>query len=423
MTVAQVVAIAVFVGVMALIVTEKVHRALAALLGALVVMIAGVVPFERTFNYLDLNTLGVLIGMMLFVGATKRSGLFEYLAIKSAKLAKGDPWRIMVVLVLITALLSAFIDNVTTVLLIGPMTFMICRELRLAPVPFFITQIIASNIGGTATLIGDPPNIMIGSQTGLSFLDFVTVNGPILLVVLFATLVGFRFIYGRKLAVAGELRENLMMLDEKQAILSRSLFVKSIVMIALLVVAFMLHGVLQLPSSIIALSGAAIMMLIGRQDVGELIIDVEWTTIGFFCGLFIVVGGLVETGLIDLLAQYLIGLTNGQTIAAILVILVASAIISAIIDNIPFVATMIPVILAMEATGIDVMPLWWALSLGACLGGNGTLVGASANVVLSGISNRAGHPLTFINYLKVGAPMMALSIIISAIYLVLRFGL
>jgi Na+/H+ antiporter NhaD/arsenite permease-like protein len=303
------------------------------------------------------------------------------------------------------------------------MTFMICRELRLAPVPFFITQIIASNIGGTATLVGDPPNIMIGSQTGLSFLDFVTVNGPILLVVLFATLVGFRFVYGRKLEVAGELRENLMRLDEKQAILSRSLFVKSIVMIALLVTAFMLHGVLQLPSSIIALSGAAIMMLIGRQDVGELIIDVEWTTIGFFCGLFIVVGGLVETGLIDLLAQYLIGLTNGQTIAAILVILVASAIISAIIDNIPFVATMIPVILAMEATGIDVMPLWWALSLGACLGGNGTLVGASANVVLSGISNRAGHPLTFINYLKVGAPMMALSIIISALYLVLRFGL
>jgi Na+/H+ antiporter NhaD/arsenite permease-like protein len=419
----QIAAIAIFAGVMVLIVSERVHRTLAALLGAVIVMATGIVPFESSLEHIDFNTLGVLVGMMLFVAVMKRSGVFEYVAIKAAKWAKGDPWLIMVALVLITAVLSALLDNVTTVLLIGPMTFMICRELHLNPVPFFITQILASNIGGTATLIGDPPNIMIGSEAGLTFMDFVAIDGPIVVVVLAATILCFRFMYGRKMAVEQEYRESIMELDENEAITSKSLFVKSIVMIVLVAIAFMLHGVLHLESSVIALAAAALMMLIGRQDIEETILGVEWSTIGFFAGLFIVVGGLVETGLIDMFAQFLVDATHGQVLIAILAILVASAIISAILDNIPFVATMIPVLLAMQGSGVDVEPLWWALSLGACLGGNGTLIGASANVVLSGISNREGYPLTFIAYLKVGAPMMAMSIVLSGIYLALRFGL
>ena len=404
----QIASVVVFVAVMILIVSERVHRTLAALLGAAVVMASGIMPFSREMlaEHIDFNTLGVLVGMMLFVSVMKRSGIFEFIAIKSAKLVKGDPWLIMLTLVLVTAVLSALLDNVTTVLLIGPMTFMICKELRLNPVPFFITQIIASNIGGTATLIGDPPNIMIGSEAHYTFLDFITIDGPIAAVILAVTILCFRFMYGRKMKVEAEYLENIMALDESQAITSKSLFVKSIVMMSLVTVAFMLHGVLHLESSVIALSAAAVMMLIGRQDIEEIILGVEWATIGFFGGLFIVVGGMVETGVIDMLANFLVDATQDQEMVAILAILVASAVISAILDNIPFVATMIPVLLGMADKGVDVHPLWWALSLGACLGGNGTLIGASANVVLSGISNREGYPLTFIDYLKVGMPMM-----------------
>lgn len=420
--VSQIVALVVFVGVMALIVSERVHRALAALVGAVVILLVGIIPFENCIEYVDFNTLGVLIGMMLFVSVIKRSGLFEYLAIKAAKLAKGDPWLIMVALCVITAVLSAFLDNVTTVLLIAPMTFMICEELKLNPVPYFITQILSSNIGGTATLIGDPPNIMIGSAADLTFLDFILVDGPIAVVVLAATVVCFRFLYKDKLIAKPESMAGIMELDEKELVIDKSLFAKSIVMILIVVVAFMLHGVLGLESSVIALSAAAVMMLIGRHPIEEIIDGVEWTTIGFFAGLFMVVGGLVATGLIDAFAVFLMDVTDGRGVMAILVILAASAILSSILDNIPFVATMIPVLLTMQNSGIDVIPLWWALSLGACLGGNGTLIGASANVVLSGISNREGYRITFVEYLKVGMPLMLLSIVISGIYLVLRFG-
>jgi Na+/H+ antiporter NhaD/arsenite permease-like protein len=387
-----------------------------------IVLLVGIMPFDDALHHVDFNTLGVLVGMMLSVAVVKRSGLFEYIAIKASKLVKGDPWLIMVALIIVTAVLSAFLDNVTTVLLIGPMTLTICRELRLNPVPYFITQIIASNIGGTATLIGDPPNIMIGSQTGFSFLDFVIVDGPPVLVILVATTACFYFMYGRSFKVDAEYRAGVMEMDEREAINSKSLFIKSIVMICLVAVAFLMHGTLHLDSSVIALTAAAIMMLIGKQDIEETILGVEWATIGFFGGLFIVVGGMVQTGVIDMFAHFLIDATAGQEVMAILVILVASAILSAILDNIPFVATMIPVLLTMQSSGLDVTPLWWALSLGACLGGNGTLIGASANVVLSGISNREGYPLTFIQYLKVGFPLMLLSIVIAGIYLVIRFG-
>lgn len=406
MTSTQIIAIVIFLVTMAAIMTEKLHRTVAAVAGALLLILTGVLSVESGFSYVDLNTLGVLIGMMLFVAVVKNSGIFEYIAIKAAKIAKGRPWPLMVLFALITAVLSAFLDNVTTVLLIGPMTLAITSMLRINPIPFFMTQIMASNIGGTATLIGDPPNIMIGSAAGLSFTDFITNTGVAVLFVLAATIVCFYFIYGRKLHVEPEAMDSILQLDENKAIKDRSLLIKSVVMILLVVFGFVFHSQLHLESCTIALTAAAVMLLIGRQDVEEIVAGVEWTTILFFTGLFIVVGGLQETGVIQILANGLMDLTEGHMTLTILLILWVSAIVSSFLDNIPFVATLIPLILTMQSSGVDVTPLWWAVSLGACLGGNGTLIGASANVVLSGISNRHGFPITFASYFKVGFPLM-----------------
>ncbi|WP_417083489.1 SLC13 family permease [Evtepia gabavorous] len=421
MTSTQIIAIVIFLVTMAAIMTEKLHRTVAAVAGALLLILTGVLSVESGFSYVDLNTLGVLIGMMLFVAVVKNSGIFEYIAIKAAKIAKGRPWPLMVLFALITAVLSAFLDNVTTVLLIGPMTLAITSMLRINPIPFFMTQIMASNIGGTATLIGDPPNIMIGSAAGLSFTDFITNTGVAVLFVLAATIVCFYFIYGRKLHVEPEAMDSILQLDENKAIKDRSLLIKSVVMILLVVFGFVFHSQLHLESCTIALTAAAVMLLIGRQDVEEIVAGVEWTTILFFTGLFIVVGGLQETGVIQILANGLMDLTEGHMTLTILLILWVSAIISSFLDNIPFVATLIPLILTMQSSGVDVTPLWWAVSLGACLGGNGTLIGASANVVLSGISNRHGFPITFASYFKVGFPLMLVSVAISTVFLLLRF--
>lgn len=421
MTSTQIIAIVIFLVTMAAIMTEKLHRTVAAVAGALLLILTGVLSVESGFSYVDLNTLGVLIGMMLFVAVVKNSGIFEYIAIKAAKIAKGRPWPLMVLFALITAVLSAFLDNVTTVLLIGPMTLAITSMLRINPIPFFMTQIMASNIGGTATLIGDPPNIMIGSAAGLSFTDFITNTGVAVLFVLAATIVCFYFIYGRKLHVEPEAMDSILQLDENKAIKDRSLLIKSVVMILLVVFGFVFHSQLHLESFTIALTAAAVMLLIGRQDVEEIVAGVEWTTILFFTGLFIVVGGLQETGVIQILANGLMDLTEGHMTLTILLILWVSAIVSSFLDNIPFVATLIPLILTMQSSGVDVTPLWWAVSLGACLGGNGTLIGASANVVLSGISNRHGFPITFASYFKVGFPLMLVSVAISTVFLLLRF--
>lgn len=421
MTSTQIIAIVIFLVTMAATMTEKLHRTVAAVAGALLLILTGVLSVESGFSYVDLNTLGVLIGMMLFVAVVKNSGIFEYIAIKAAKIAKGRPWPLMVLFALITAVLSAFLDNVTTVLLIGPMTLAITSMLRINPIPFFMTQIMASNIGGTATLIGDPPNIMIGSAAGLSFTDFITNTGVAVLFVLAATIVCFYFIYGRKLHVEPEAMDSILQLDENKAIKDRSLLIKSVVMILLVVFGFVFHSQLHLESCTIALTAAAVMLLIGRQDVEEIVAGVEWTTILFFTGLFIVVGGLQETGVIQILANGLMDLTEGHMTLTILLILWVSAIVSSFLDNIPFVATLIPLILTMQSSGVDVTPLWWAVSLGACLGGNGTLIGASANVVLSGISNRHGFPITFASYFKVGFPLMLVSVAISTVFLLLRF--
>ena len=420
---AQIIAIVVFVAVMALVASEKVQRTIAALAGAIVLIILGVIDFETGIHHIDFNTIGVLLGMMLFVSVVKESGLFEFTAIKAAKIAKGDPWRIMVAFVLITAVLSALLDNVTTVLLVGPMTIVVCDLLEVNPVPYFLTEIMASNIGGTATLIGDPPNIMIGSAAHYSFFDFVAVDTPAVVIILIAIIFVWKFMYGRKMHVAAEKQEKVMELEPRDYIRDSRLFKISITMIAIVAVMFFLHGALHLESSVIALSAAAIIMLISKADIELCVFSVEWTTIGFFCALFMVVGGLAETGVINMLAQWLVDITGGNMFVLMLVILWASAIISAILDNIPFVATMIPVLLAIEGTGVDVTPLWWALSLGACLGGNGTLIGASANVVLTSISARQGHPISFMQFTKVGFPMMIITVAIALVYMILRFGL
>ena len=421
MDVSQIVAVAVFVVVMFTIMTEKLHRSLAAITGAMIVLALHVMPFDAAMEHIDFNTLGVLLGMMLFVSVVKLSGVFEFLAIKCARLAKGDPWKIMLLFVLLTAVLSAFLDNVTTVLLIGPMTLTVCKLLDVNPIPFFMTEILASNIGGTATLIGDPPNIMIGSAAGYSFFDFILYDAPAVAIILVAILGVFYALYGRKMNVDDEHKTRIMELDEHAQIKNRRLLKQSVVMTALVVVGFMAHGALGLESCIIALGAAGIIMLISGESIEEALSNVEWTTLSFFAGLFVIVGALAETGVIGMLANGLIDATGGNVFITMLVLLIGSAVISSFLDNIPFVATMIPILLAMESTGMDVTPLWWAVSLGACLGGNGTLIGASANVVLSDISKKHGHEITFAKFFKTGFPIMLLTILIAGVYLVVRF--
>lgn len=419
----QTISIVVFLAVIGLIVLNKFHEAVVAVAGAVALLLLQVLDVETAASYIDYNTIGVLIGMMLFVNVLKHSGMFEYIAIKSAKIAKGDPWRIMMLFVIVTAVLSGFLDNVTTVLLIGPMTISITRILRLNPVPFLMSQILASNMGGTATLIGDPPNIMIGSQAGLSFMDFIFNVAPAIVIIMIVFIIGLKFIYGKKMQVEQSAIDQVMMLDESKAIENPALMKKGIVMIILVVLGFILHSQLNIESSTVALTAAVVMMLIGGQKAEDIIADVEWTSIIFFTALFIVVGGLVETGVVGQLAEIVINATSNKPIMTMLVILWASALLSTILNNIPFVAALIPLVIDMGESGMDIFPLWWAISLGACLGGNGTLVGASANIVLANISAKHGHPISFARFFKLGFPVMIMSVIISSVYLVLRYGI
>jgi Na+/H+ antiporter NhaD/arsenite permease-like protein len=422
MNLQQMIAVGVFLLVMAAIISEKVHRSVAALAGAVVLLLTHVLTIETAADYVDLNTIGVLVGMMLFVAVVKSSGLFEYIAIWSAKLTRGQPMAILAVFAVITALLSAFLDNVTTVLLIGPMTIAITQILEVNPVPFLLSQIMASNIGGTATLIGDPPNIMIGSAAGLSFADFIVNTGPVVLIILAVVVTIFFLMYRGNLHVESENMEKVLTLDEKLTIKDASLLRKSVIMIVLVVVGFIFHAQLGIESATVALTAAGVMLLIGGQDAEDVILGVEWSTILFFIGLFVVVGGLNSTGVIAMLANGMLELVGDNEVLAIVLVLWASALISAFLDNIPFVATLIPMIQTMQQGGMDVLPLWWALSLGACLGGNGSLIGASANVVLAGVSAKNGYPITFMSYLKKGFPLMLLSVAICTVYLLIRFA-
>ncbi|OUQ50792.1 SLC13 family permease [Lachnoclostridium sp. An118] len=417
-----VISVLVFLFVMAAIISEKVHRSVAAMAGAVVLLLFHVLSIDEATSYVDINTIGVLVGMMLFVAVVKNSGLFEYVAIKAAKLTKGRPMAIMVVFAVITALLSAFLDNVTTVLLIGPMTIAITQMLEVNPIPYLLSQIMASNIGGTATLIGDPPNIMIGSAAGLSFMDFVINTGSVIVIIMAVTVLIYYFMYRSRISVVRENMQKVMELDEDRSIKDKPLLIKSVIMTVVVVIGFVFHSQLQVESATVALFAAGFMLVFGKQDAEEIILGVEWSTILFFIGLFVVVGGLQKSGVISSMAEVMISFVGDNQALGIIIILWVSAIISSFLDNIPFVATLIPLILTMESSGVDVAPLWWALSLGACLGGNGTLIGASANVVLAGVSAKNGYPITFMQYTKVGFPLMLISIVISMVYLLLRFA-
>jgi Na+/H+ antiporter NhaD/arsenite permease-like protein len=414
--------ILIFLLVYALIMTDKIHRTIIAMLGATFIIVLGVINQVRAIEAIDFNTIGLLIGMMIIVGITRQSGIFEYLAIKSAKLAGGKPLAIMAILALFTGLASALLDNVTTVLLIVPVTYAITDRLNISVLPFLYAEIIASNIGGTATLIGDPPNIMIGSATGLGFTDFLTNLTLPALVILLVTVGIMLVIYRHQLHTTDDRIQSILELDEKQAIKDWGLLKRSLTVLGLTMVGFLLHQSLHLESATIALLGAALLMLVSQENPEEVLLTIEWPTVFFFAGLFVLVGGLVETGVIELVARKALVITGGNLIQTGMLVLWLSAIASAFVDNIPFVATMIPLLQTMgQLSSLPMEPTWWALALGACLGGNGTLIGASANVVVAGIAEKYGDHINFIDYLKIGFPLMLVSIVLSTAYLYLFF--
>lgn len=416
------ISILVFLLVYALIMTDKIHRTIIAMLGATFIIVLGVINQVKAIEAIDFNTIGLLIGMMIIVGITRQSGVFEYLAIKSAKLAGGKPLAIMAILALFTGLASALLDNVTTVLLIVPVTYAITDRLNISVLPFLYAEIIASNIGGTATLIGDPPNIMIGSATGLGFMDFLTNLTLPVFVILLVTVGIMLVIYRHQLQTTDDRIQSILELDEKQAIKDWGLLKRSLTILGLTMVGFLLHQSLHLESATIALLGAALLMLFSQENPEEVLLTIEWPTIFFFAGLFVLVGGLVETGVIELIARKALVITGGNLMQTGMLVLWLSAIASAFVDNIPFVATMIPLLQTMgQLSNLPMEPTWWALALGACLGGNGTLIGASANVVVAGIAEKYGDHINFIDYLKIGFPLMLVSIVLSTAYLYLFF--
>ncbi|QAY66735.1 ArsB/NhaD family transporter [Paenibacillus protaetiae] len=417
-------AIAIFLVVYALIISEKIHRTIVAMLGGTLVIALGIVDQAEAIRHIDFNTLGLLIGMMIIVNITADTGVFAYAALWAAKKAKGDPVRILIALMLITAVASAFLDNVTTVLLIVPVTFSIARQLNVSPVPYLFTQIMASNIGGTATLIGDPPNIMIGSAVKeLTFMAFINNLAPIATVILLVHIPLFLLLFRKQLRTAPEHKEKLMQLELTGMITDRKRLALSGSILLFTMAGFVLHSFLHLESATVALAGAFILLLLtGERTMEHALTRVEWGTIFFFTGLFVLVSSLEQTGVIERLASEAIGWTGGDPVATSMLILWMSAIASAFLDNIPFVATMIPMIQEMGQMGvIHLEPLWWSLSLGACLGGNGTLIGASANLITAGLAAKEGHPIKFAAYIKIAFPLMLLSIAICSIYIYLRY--
>lgn len=415
----MIIAASIFVITYIFIISEKIDRTVISSAGVCLLLVFGVLTQEEAIQFIDFNTIGLLIGMMIVVNIIKTTGFFQYIAIKSAKIAKGNPWRILEVFVIITAILSALLDNVTTVLLIAPVTLVVTDTLELNPIPFLVPQIIASNIGGTATLIGDPPNIMIGSNANLDFMDFLCNTAPISVLILIITIFCFRFLYKKNFQIDDTLKEKLLSFDEKLAIKDSHLLKKSLFILTFIILGFCLHGVLGLESATIALIGASLMLLVSKASIEIVLHEIEWPTIFFFAFLFMLVGSLEKVGIIDYIAQIITKSAKENMFLTTIVLLWSSAIISSFLDNIPFVATMIPIIKKIGLlSGANITPLWWALSLGACLGGNGTLIGASSNVIIAGILHKHGYHISFIDYLKVGFPIMILSIILSTGYLI-----
>lgn len=426
------VSLAVFVLTYAAIITEKINRSIVALLGAGLMIFSGVLQQSEAIAGIDFNTISLLTGMMVLVAITQKSGVFQYVAVSVAKWVKADPWGLLVMLSVITAVFSALLDNVTTVLLVVPVALLITDSLRVSPYPYLFSIIFASNIGGTATLIGDPPNIMIGSAVGLTFTDFVVNLAPIAAIIFALTLLPIYLIWGRKMRATPEDRAQVMAFDARAAITDPLLLKQSLAVIGLVIAGFvMAHHIGQEPGTI-AMFGAAFLLLLrvlGKDaeeqshETHRTWGEVEWVTIFFFVGLFVVVAGVEKAGALDLLAGKLLDLTGGDFPTTAITILWASAIFSAVVDNIPFVATMIPVIQKMGAvfSPEQLSTLWWSLALGACLGGNGSLVGASANLVVAGFAERAGQPIRFLPFMLLAFPLMLASIAVSSVYLYLRY--
>ena len=420
------IAVIIFVAAYALIISEKVHRTIVGICGASLMILCGVIDQATAISHIDFNTLGLLMGMMIIVNITSETGLFNFLAIWAAKKVKAQPIKLLIALSALTMVCSALLDNVTTVLLTVPITFSITAQLKVDVKPYLISQILASNIGGTATLIGDPPNIMIGSAVGLNFMDFVANLTGVAVFIFFVVDAVLIALYHSELKTQPELQEKVMSLNARSQIANPALLKKCLFVIAITISMFVLHGTLGLDTATCALSGAGLLLLItftrNEGMIAKVLSKVEWLAIFFFAGLFVLVGALVETGVIKMLAAEAIKITNGSVNATAMLILWMSAIASAFIDNIPFVATLIPLIKDMGQMGLtNLDPMWWSLALGACLGGNGTLIGASANVVVASMAAQRGKQISFLGFMKVAFPIMILTIIISSAYVWLRY--
>ena len=424
----QVLVVVAFATAYVLIATERIHRVAAALSGAAAMVVLGVVDAQVAFfserTGVDWNVIFLLLGMMIIVGVLRQTGVFEYLAIVTAKRARGRPFVIMASLMVLTAVASALLDNVTTVLLVAPVTLLVCDQIDADPVPFLIAEALASNIGGTATLVGDPPNIIIASRSGLTFNDFLLNLAPIVVVLLVVTIGLCRWMFRRELGGTPAGVDALMGLDEREAITDVRLLVKSLVVLTAVVVAFVGHSFLGLEPSLVALLGAGALVALSRLEPSEYLGEVEWPTLVFFAGLFIMVGGLVETGIISSLAERATEAIGQQYFLASSVILLASGALSGIVDNIPYVATMAPLVQDLVQAGHGAPQAdaaWWSLALGADLGGNATAVGASANVVVIGIAARNGHPISFWTFTKYGLVVATTTIVVAWVYVGVRY--
>ncbi|WP_331733453.1 ArsB/NhaD family transporter (plasmid) [Streptomyces sp. NBC_00080] len=420
-------AVVVFVGAYALIISEKIHRVAVALGGAGLMLAIRATDDKSAFysehSGVDWNVIFLLMGMMMIVGVLKKTGMFEYLAIWSVKKARAKPFRVMAMLVVITAVASALLDNVTTVLLIAPVTLLVCERLALPAVPFLIAEVMASNIGGTATLVGDPPNIIIASRAGLTFNDFLVHLAPIVVVLVIALLLLCRVMFRKSFVYDGDRAAEIMALEEREAIKDRTLLVQGLVVLALVVVGFVLHPVLHYEPSVVALLGAGLLIAISTAETREVLQEVEWPTLAFFAGLFIMIGGLIETGVIGEISKALADVIGDNELGGSMTMLSASAVLSGIVDNIPYVATMAPITsdLVQNMGGGSDHVMWWALALGADLGGNATAIGASANVVVLGIAERNRQPISFWQFTKYGLVVTGVTVSLALGYVWLRY--
>lgn len=410
---------------------ERIPKVTIALLGGALTIVLGLVSQTKALgdginphyfiNFIDFNVIFLLVSMMVIVSITTRSGVFNWIANELLKFTKGHPVKVLCALGLFTAVTSAFLDNVTTVILIMPITFAIAKKLDIDPIPFLLTEIFSSNIGGTATLIGDPPNIIIGSAGGLSFIDFIKELTPVILVIMCVVLTILAFIFRKKLHASQDKMDEVANIDNSHTITDKALMIRSTLILALVILGFMLHDVTHIETCVVAMLGASILLIFEKPN--EILQDVEWNTIFFFIGLFIIIGGLEASGGIKLMAEWILKVTQGSQAATSMIILWASGVISGIIDNIPYTATMAPMLVEIEKTmgATYAYPLWWALSLGACLGGNMTIIGAAANVIVSENAAKSGHPISFMRFLKYGVGVVAISLTISTVYIYFRF--